>query len=161
MDRQWADLVRFTGWELGDADAARDVVQEAFVHLWRHRRSWVSGGSPRAYLFRIVHHQILDEHRRKRVRAAWATRQASLPSSTPPDPGQLLDAARVQAAFEQALASLPRRRREAFGLVVLRGLTHGEAAAVMDVSEQTVANQVSAALRELRQALRAVSDLVP
>lgn len=162
MDRLWGELVRFAAWEMGgDTDAARDVVQEAFIYLWRHRSTWVGSGSPRAYLYRIVRHQILDEKRRGRVRTAWAARERLRPPSAPPTPEDLLAATRLQEAFARASSSLPARRREAFNLVVLRGLSHREAADVLDVAEQTVANQVSAALREIRTALRAVSDEVP
>ena len=161
MDHLWAELVRFAAWELGDRDAARDVVQEAFIYLWRQRHSWGGSGSPRAYVYRIVRNQLLDEHRRRRVRSAWAAREAVRPQPAPATPEDMLAASRTQDAFLQAISSLPTRRRQAFSLVALRGLSHREAAEVLDISEQTVANQVSAAFREIRDALRSVSDHIP
>jgi RNA polymerase sigma factor (sigma-70 family) len=158
MDRLWDELVRFAAWELKDRDAARDVVQEAFIHLWRNRRSWVRSGSPRAYLYRIVRHQILDERRREKVRGAWTARERLRPAPAPPTPEDVLDVSRAEEAFAEAVTSLSPRRREAFNLVVLRGLSHREAADILDIAEQTVANQVSAALREIREALEVVSD---
>lgn len=161
MDLLWSELVRFAAWELKDSDAARDVVQEAFIYVWRHRRSWVPSGSPRAYLYRIVRHQILDVRRREKVRGAWAAREKTRPMRTPPTPEDMLDASRAEEAFAEAVSSLSPRRREAFNLVVMRGLSHREAADVLDIAEQTVANQVSSALREIRKALEAVSDDLP
>lgn len=157
MDRLWPELVRFAAWDTGDADEARDLVQEAFIDLWRRRRFWVQSGSPRAYLYRAVRHQLLDGKRRNKVRESWVARERLRSRSSPPDPGEMLDAARAEEAFAGAVDSLPPRRREAFSLVVLRGLTHREAAEVLDVSEQTVANQVSTALREVREVLREVT----
>ena len=55
--------------------------------------------------------------------------------------------------FDAAVASLPDRRREVFELVFQRGLSHAEAATVLDISVQTVANQMSAALRSVRRAI--------
>jgi RNA polymerase sigma factor (sigma-70 family) len=157
VDRLWPELVRFAVWDNGDPDVARDAVQEAFIELWRRRRSWVRSGSPRAYLYRVVRHQLLDEQRKKKVRESWAARERLRPPSSPPDPGEVLAATRAEEAFAGAVSSLPPRRREAFSLVVLRGLSHREAAEVLDVSEQTVANQVSTALREVREALKPVT----
>lgn len=161
MNLLWPELVRFAAWETGDPDEARDVVQEAFTYLWSRRRSWVRGGSPRSYLYRIVRHQILDQQRRREVRDSWLSRQRVLPRPGPPRPDEALAATRLEAAFCEALSSLSPRRREAFNLVVLRGFSHREAADVMEVSDQTVANQVSAALRQIREALGEVSDNVP
>jgi RNA polymerase sigma-70 factor (ECF subfamily) len=73
----------------------------------------------------------------------------------------VLAATQTQEAFLEAVSSLPPRRREAFSLVALRGLSHKEASEVLDISEQTVANHVSAALREVRDALRRESDHIP
>ena len=157
VDRLWPELVRFAVWDIGDSDVARDAVQEAFIDLWRRRRSWVPSGSPRSYLYRVVRHQLLDEQRRKKVRESWAARERLRPPSSPPDPGEVLAGTRAEEAFAGAVSSLPPRRRDAFSLVVLRGLTHREAAEALDVSEQTVANQVSTALREVRDALRNVT----
>jgi RNA polymerase sigma factor (sigma-70 family) len=157
VDRLWPELVRFAVWDTGDPDVARDAVQEAFIDLWQRRRSWVRAGSPRAYLYRVVRHQLLDEQRKRKVRESWAARERLRPHSSPPDPGEVLAATRAEAAFARSVDSLPPRRREAFSLVVLRGLSHREAAEVLDVSEQTVANQVSTALREVREALTSVT----
>jgi RNA polymerase sigma factor (sigma-70 family) len=157
VDRLWPELVRFAVWDNGDPDAARDAVQEAFIDFWRRRDSWVQAGSPRAYLYRAVRHQLLDEQRRKKVRESWAARERLRLPPRPADPGEVLAATRAEEAFAEAVASLPPRRREAFSLVVLRGLSHREAAEVLDVSEQTVANQVSTALREVREILTSVT----
>jgi RNA polymerase sigma factor (sigma-70 family) len=157
VDRLWPELVRFAVWDNGDPDAARDAVQEAFIDFWRRRRAWVDSGSPRAYLYRAVRHQLLDEQRRKKVRESWAARERLRPPPRPADPGEMLVATRAEEAFSEAVVSLPPRRREAFSLVVLRGLSHREAAEVLDVSAQTVANQVSMALREVQGVLKAVT----
>jgi RNA polymerase sigma-70 factor (ECF subfamily) len=53
----------------------------------------------------------------------------------------------------EALEALPVRRRQVFDLVHGRGLSYREAADALEISVQTVANQMSRALRELRERL--------
>jgi RNA polymerase sigma-70 factor (ECF subfamily) len=55
--------------------------------------------------------------------------------------------------FREALRELPPRRREVFELVRFRGLSYSEVAVAMDLSPQTVANQMTLAHRDLRHLL--------
>ena len=146
------DLMRYAGRELRDMDLARDIAQEAFIQVWERRRAWTPRGSARAYLYRIVRHLVIDERRRQGVRRRWLERQERQDSPRPPIPAEELDGKLLAEAFEAAVVSLPDRRREVFELVVLRGLSYAEAAAVMGISVQTVANQMTAALRAVRRA---------
>lgn len=155
MDLCWADLVRYAAGQLGDMELARDVVQEAFIQVWERRRRWRTRGSARAYLYRIVRHLVIDEKRKQGVRRRWAERQQWADAPRPATPAEEFDAKVLADAFEAAVASLPRRRRDVFELVFQRGLSHADAAAVLDISVQTVANQMSTALRSVRQAVSA------
>ena len=153
MDLCWPELVRYAARQLGDVDLARDISQEAFIQIWERRRAWRPRGAVRAYLYRIVRNLVIDERRRQGVRRRWATRQELAPPDHPATPAEELDAKILAEVFETAVASLPDRRREVFELVFMRGLSHGEAARVMRISPQTVANQMSAALRTVRKAV--------
>ena len=158
MDLCWEDLVRYAGRQLGDVELARDVVQEAFIQVWERRRAWRPRGSARAYLYRIVRHRVIDEKRKRGVRRRWVERQQLVDAPQPATPAEEFDAKVLADAFEAAVASLPERRREVFELVFQRGLGHAEAAAVLDISVQTVANQMSAALRSVRRAINESLD---
>lgn len=154
MSLCWEELVRYAARQLGDVEVARDVVQEAFIQVWERRRGWRPRGSARAYLYRIVRHLVIDEKRKQGVRRRWAESQQLVDAPRPPTPAEELDAKVLADAFEAAVALLPDRRREVFELVFQRGLSHAEAAAVLDISVQTVANQMSAALRSVRRAIK-------
>ena len=153
MDLCWPELVRYAARQLGDVDLARDIVQETFIQIWERRRAWKPRGSARAYLYRIVRNLVIDEKRRQGVRRRWAARQEFAPSPRPATPDEVLDKQLLTEVFEAAVAALPERRREVFELVFQRGLSHADAAAVMGLSVQTVANQMSSALRAVRAAV--------
>lgn len=158
MDLCWPELVRYAASQVGDVDLARDMAQEAFIQVWERRRGWRPRGSARVYLYRIVRHLVIDEKRRRAVRRRWRDRQErddAMRGGQAATPADVLDAKLLADRFRAGVASLPDRRREVFELVFQRGLTHAEAGVVMNVSAQTVANQMSAALRTVRRAVAA------
>lgn len=153
IDRCWPELVRYAARQVGEVDLARDIVQETFIQIWERRRAWKPRGSARAYLYRIVRNLVIDEKRRQKVRRRWLAGRDSRPAKHVVTPDQVLDAKLLAEVFEAAVAALPARRREVFELVFMRGLSHAEAAGVMGLSTQTVANQMSSALRTVRTAV--------
>lgn len=153
MDQCWPELVRYAARQVGDVDLARDIAQETFIQIWERRRAWKPRGSARAYLYRIARNLVIDEKRKQGVRRRWLATRDSRPATRVATPDEVLDAKLVTEVFEAAVAALPERRREVFELVFNRGLTHAEAAKVMGLSKQTVANQMSSALRAVRKAV--------
>lgn len=153
MDRHWRGVVGYAARMLGSADPAEDVAQEVFVHVWEHRTRWTSGGSVQAYLYRIARNLVLQRfrHRDVRERTEGEIRRRTRMVTTP-----FQEAVRgeLRAAFEEAVAGLPERRREAFLLVRMQGLSLRRAGEVMEVSRRTVANHVYLATCDLEAALR-------
>jgi RNA polymerase sigma-70 factor (ECF subfamily) len=139
----------------GSPEAAEDAVQETFCRLWERRRTWRVEGSVGGLLFRLARNIAISEHRHLQAeeRAASIAGEA-LP--THHDAPELPDA-ELRAVLEDAIATLPPRRREVFLLRVVHELSYKEIAAVMGTSPQTVANQLSHALGELRKKLSAMS----
>jgi RNA polymerase sigma factor (sigma-70 family) len=60
-----------------------------------------------------------------------------------------------------AIGELPEEEREAFSLVRIQGLTHGEAAAVLEVSSKTVQRRLNRSLLLLVEALRDIRPPQP
>lgn len=157
MDRHWVPLVRYAYRLSGDKDAAEDFVQEAFVRLWNRRRLWEPSGPVRAYFYRIVRNLALQDQQKEGVRRRWreAEERKERASASPADQ---TDAALLREALNDALSKLPPRRREAFILVRFHDLSYNEVAEVMGISTQTVANQMSAALTDLRRIVAEFRD---
>lgn len=156
LDDVWRPLVRYVHALSGDAAAAEDAAQEAFVRLWEHRERW-EAGTARGLLFRIARNVLRDRQRRAEVRRRREG-EVRAHGSRPRTPAEELQEAEVAERVREALAALPGRRREVFELVRFHGLTYAETADVLEISEQTVANQVSRALRELRRQLDGILD---
>ena len=156
VERHWAPLVRYARSVLRSTDATEDVVQEAFVRLWSLRTPLPQDHAV-GYLYRSVRNLALNERRAQRVRALWLAREArAVRVAAEPDDEEIAD-----ARVRQAVAALPRRRREVFELARFHDLSYQQIAQALGLSPQTVANHMSAAMRDLRHALRDLLDESP
>jgi RNA polymerase sigma-70 factor, ECF subfamily len=153
LERYWEPLIRYAYRLVEDRAAAEDVVQDTFLRVWTGRMK-SSKGPVRAYLYRVSRNLALDELRRRRARSKRELRHGSTQLTAPQTPVDVLQNKRLQAAVNAAIQALPERRREAFTLVYLRALSYAEVSEIMGISQKTLGNHISAALSELRQALR-------
>jgi RNA polymerase sigma-70 factor, ECF subfamily len=133
---------------LWDAEEARDVVQEAFVRLWRHRRR-IDLVTVRGLVYRTALN--LAANRRK-----WRRLRRMIGLSSPAPPGSLPDAliaAERQQRVRRAVEALPERLRRVIVLCELGEMSYAEVAAVLAIPSGTVASRRNAAIRQLRLAL--------
>lgn len=154
LERYWTALVRYATGIVGTPDEASDVVQDAFVRLWRFRTDWVPEGHVSAYLYRITGNLALNARRARVADLKRSGRATEGPLSTrPATPDQDLDERTLEQAVHAAVAELSERRREVFLLSRFQGLSYREIGETLGISVQTVANQMSAALAQLRHSL--------
>jgi RNA polymerase sigma factor (sigma-70 family) len=150
IDTYWHGTLQYARQLADDPDIADDVTQEAFARLWQRRTQWTVTGSMRGWLLRTVRNLIISEQRKRRVRSKWATRARA---EQRPTPLQEVEAHEASDVISNAVMTLSPRRREAFTLFHLHGLSHREVAEIMEVRPQTVANYLHAAVVDLRTEL--------
>jgi RNA polymerase sigma-70 factor, ECF subfamily len=155
LERYWRCTLLHAQYLARDGDAALDFTQEAFARLWKQRERWAPSGSIRVWLFRTVRNLVISEQRKWKVRHLWASRSGPDERRSPRTPLQDTEAGELRYAIARAVEQLSPRRREAFTLFHVQGLSYREVAAVMGVREQSVANYLRAALADLRESLAA------
>lgn len=154
MDRNWEAVLDYAVRTMDCGDSAQDLAQQAFIDLWEGREGWGPGSLPRPILLRMVRNRSLNERRARKVRERFAPRVRRMETARrTANPAQEMAAREVEDAFREALASLSPRRREVFTLARFQGLSYAEIGEVLGSSPRTVANQMSAALKELRRVL--------
>jgi RNA polymerase sigma-70 factor, ECF subfamily len=153
VDRYWGHVFIYARSMAPDSDTAMDLTQEAFLRLWKRRAQWVQTGSVRVWLLRTVRNLTISEQRRWKVRSLWATKTSAEGVPLPRTPLQDTETRELRSAILEAVEKLSPRRREAFTLFHLQGLSYREIADLMEVREQTVANYLQAALADLRVSL--------
>jgi RNA polymerase sigma-70 factor (ECF subfamily) len=150
---------------LGQAQAAEDAAQEAFVSAWRNIGT-LRGEAFRPWVLRIAANLCRDELRR-RVRRPSSSLNAALEAGVPepPDDDPLPEDtalnAELRAGLDAALAALPDDQRTAIVLCDVDGLDYSEIAAVMNTSLGTVKSRIARGRLRLREALLRQPELLP
>ena len=139
---------------LGDGPSAEDVVQEAFLILWRQAdRLDPARGKVSSFLMTVVHHKAIDLLRGRR----GETRRDSLDlPALAQDEADMLEGvaeSQVRDAVSNALQSLPEEQRQPIELAYFKGLTHVQIAESLAVPLGTVKSRLWLGLGKMRSAL--------
>lgn len=132
---------------LGDIDAAEDIVQECYIKLWEQIEKSSGIYNRRAYLYMTVRNRCLDTLKKKSIPTE---------SLNPYDTYGIIDdddaqsMAQIEARLWTAIDSLPPECRKIFLLSKRDGMKYEEIAEEMGLSVNTVRNQISKALKLLK-----------
>jgi RNA polymerase sigma-70 factor (ECF subfamily) len=138
-----------------DPSLAEDVVQDAFLGVWRNASRYVEGrGSVKTWLLSIVHHRAVDAVRRRRPTTELPEREdVPPPALTLPDIWAEVAGNLDRAEIATAMATLSDVQREAIELAYWGGLTQQEIAERTGTPLGTVKSRVRLGLLSLRRAL--------
>ena len=140
------DVYGYVATLVRDAATAEDVVATAFERAYRrHRQYDPRRGTERAWVFGIARNAALDELRRRKRHAALPLEPSDESAAPAEDPTQ-------RATVRAALDTLRARDREIVALKYGAGLSNGELAGVLGVSESNAGTLVHRAMTKLREA---------
>ncbi len=142
---------------LGDEDDARDLSQEAFVKAYFHLKTFREESSLYTWLYRILYNLCISHLRRKKIISFFSFDHHDEHQefeSNDPDPGEVYERRELMDAILGAVATLPLRQRTVFTLRQMDGLTHGEIAKIMGITEGAVKASYFHAVRKLQGLLK-------
>ncbi len=137
----------------GDRSMSKDVVQETLVRLWEKKQEITIKGSLKGYLFKSCHNQFLQQIRKeKRLpdlldRIRWDTIYNTYFEQKEED----VHTKAAMFRLEELIDKLPPRCKEIFIMNKLERRKYREIAEDMGISIKTVENQMSKALRIIRE----------
>jgi RNA polymerase sigma-70 factor (ECF subfamily) len=142
-----------------DTTLAEDVVQDAFLGVWRNAARYVEGrGSVKTWLLSIVHHRAIDAIRRRRPTTELPDVELPPPAAlTIPDVWAEVAAGLDAVTVQEALAALSDVQREAIELAYFGGLTQQEIADRTATPLGTVKSRMRLGLMAMRRNLEAGS----
>lgn len=137
-------------------DAAEDVLQEAFMSIWRGATNYrASLSPPMAWLGLVVRSRALDALRKRTSDRAdlmndLDDEMSQTLEGDSPNPMDMADASEQAFALHQCLGKLDHKQREVVSLAYLRDQSHGELAEQLQLPLGTVKTWIRRGLEQLR-----------
>jgi RNA polymerase sigma-70 factor, ECF subfamily len=137
----------------GRRGAAEDVVQEAFLSLWRSGARYDrTRGSVRTWVLGIVHNRAIDALRRNLRHDTRRASDEGIEERFEAKERTDLQAAHSEEAAEvrSALDTLPEEQSKAIELAYFGGFSHSEIATMLEMPIGTVKGRIRLGLEKLR-----------
>lgn len=157
LDRYEKPLLRYASRIIGNPEAARDVVQEAFLRLCKADPKNLDGRLA-AWLYTVTRNCALNMRKQAGSTQSLREEEAAALPSPHPSPGAVAACNETDQLVLAILDTLSETQQEAFRLKFRDDLSYREIQQIMGVSLGTVSNLVTSALQAIRQRLDADGD---
>ncbi|MFZ5496693.1 MAG: RNA polymerase sigma factor [Verrucomicrobiota bacterium] len=156
--RHQAPLLRYATRLLhGDADRARDVVQDTFVRLMAQPPAEVDGHVAE-WLFTVCRNRATDLLRKEGRMSFFGEGQAERLVGAEPRPGSGLERTEQHAAVLQLIDKLPPNQQEVVRLKFQNGFSYQEISRITSLSVTNVGFILHTAIKTLRRQMAAQAE---
>jgi RNA polymerase sigma factor (sigma-70 family) len=157
VDRYWEEMYRHIFRRIKNEDEAKDILQEIFISLWRNRLKVQvdKNESIISYLSKSAKYAIIDYFGKN---STVINRDVELSSllilATSSGVDSFVEAKELNNLLKTTIDNLPDRLKTPYLLSRENGLSIKEIASFLEVSEQTVKNNISITLDKLRNRIK-------
>lgn len=147
---------------MGNAEDARDAVQEAMVQAFLRLETFQQSSAFYTWLYRIAFNIAASHRRRKHITASVdQAREATgqEPVDAGPDPGDRIEQEERCQQVRQAIAQLSEEHRSVLVLRDMEGFCYEEIAEVLNLPVGTVRSRLHRARMQLRDLLKGTLTL--
>ena len=148
---------------MGEKQEAEDLVQEAFIKVWRSAGGYrVGRGSVRTWILSIVHNRGIDQIRSRAGRRRTQDKvEASAPTSEPSEAFAETWRNSQREQVREAMSTLPQEQLKILELAYFSGYTHVEIAEQLELPLGTVKGRMRLGLQKIRDFFQAKGEAVP
>ncbi len=143
-------LCQFAAGYVKDSEAAKEIVQDAFVNLWEKRATIDMSKPVRSYLATTVRNKCLNHLRDNRKFSSDLLALENLTHNVIFNQDDKLIESELQGQITLAVKELPDKCREIFLLSRYQNLKYQQIADQLHISVKTVETQMSKALQHMR-----------
>ncbi len=151
-DRYFRLLFNYTFEKVNDQFTTQEIVQELFVSLWQHRKEHTIKAC-RSYLYTMAKNLVVSFYRKEFTRQHHYIQWSSLRPQTTDYSDQPALTDDLAHRYEKALQMLPEKCKNVF-VLSREGYPNREIAQSLGISEKTVEQHITKALRILKVHLK-------
>ena len=152
FDRYYKYLVVTINNLSNDDQMAHDITQDVFLEIW-NRREKLNVSNLKSYLRRAAINKMLNRIKKNRSDYFEPTELPEQKSDIS-EPLEVTKLNNLQEAINKAMDQLPERCRMVFKLRRIEGYSLKEIAAELEISPKTVENQLTKAMKIMRERLK-------
>lgn len=142
-------------------DTTAEIVQDTFIKVWINRHNIDLDKSFKSWLYRIAHNLILDEIKKKFHTPLFEDYLIHISDEKlAVTEEEELDFDTFKKTLCRVKTELPPRQAEVFELCKEQGLTAADVAQQLNISEQSVYNHLSQAMKTIREKMSRFSFLL-
>jgi len=147
-------LYYFAKGYLGSKEDAEGLVQEVFLLVWNKRKELKGHLSFNAFLYTVTYNAIRKYFRKKAREKKYLDKFLQDYDGKYKKTVEDIEYHNLQELANKAIEKLPKKRKLIFELSRYEGLTNMEISKRLDISKKTVENQITSALKLLREQFR-------
>ncbi len=149
-ENYYQKLYCFVHSKVNSRECAEEIVNDVFVTIWQRRSRLEEVVKPEIYLFVCARNQALKHLRAQGILPVKQLEELQdFPSGPEKSPMNILLTGEMVHRINKAVELLPPKCKTIFLLVKEEHLKYREVARILNVSEKTVENQMSIALKKL------------
>ena len=148
--KYWHQVYNFSRLYLSNRFIAEEIVQEVFTKVWEYHEFIKEGENFKGFLFITTRNLIFNQYRKK-VNEDFYKMTVLSAIEDSYNIEEEIEAANLSEYIDQLIEELPSRCREIFNLSRKEHKSYKEIAEILKISEKTVENQISKALRYFKQ----------
>ncbi len=141
-----------------DSDIAEDLTQETFINFWKAKERLDPQRPIKYFLFRIARNLALNYLMRTPHVLRYSNDEDNSLIALAKNPQLEYERYFLMDDFQKAIDTLPERCRAIFILSRYHNLSYNEIAETLEISLQTVKNQINKAIAILRKKLSSYID---
>ncbi len=145
------DLYQFLYYKFGPDNNPEDLVQDAFLKLWKNCAK-VTPGKAKSFLFTVASNQMLNNLERSKTALKYR-KEADIQHTDHESPEYRMEEMEYSEKLNQAIAMLTDEQRVAFMLNRVEDKSHKEIAEMLGISRKAVEKRIYGALKKIRKFL--------
>ncbi|WP_316752399.1 RNA polymerase sigma-70 factor [Pedobacter gandavensis] len=159
--RYWEDVLDAAYKRLRDEEIAQDICQDIFISLWENRESVQVNGALQAYFLGAVKYRVINYFRSSQIKEKHKEDlRLLIGTEVELSAAQGLMLKELHQEVEEAIQELPEKMRVIFSMSRQEEKSIREISEELNLSAQTVKNQISSALKVMKKRLSYLSALI-